>query len=199
MQMISEETLKRTNHPIYAKRVEEMEAFQAELLLAFKKVLDWNSASIEDQRAFLKTCQASESVAAIMINHAMFPSEPKILFKGDLWLGAREKICPKPFKVRIAAVEKNDTCIYFRRPQEINRASWYRSEPRGEMAVLCSFFGHQQMGFIDPTETEKMWFKHLYGTLPFNKISQVVVEETEVIFFEHPLHIVRFITKKIKK
>lgn len=198
MEAIPEETLKRTNHPIYAKRVEEMRIFQNELYLAYKKIFNWNSSSIDDQRAFLKLCQTSESVAAIMINHAMFPSEPQFLFKGDLWVDAREKLCPKPFKIRIAAVEKKDDCIYFRRPKEINRASWYRNEPRGEMAVLCSFFGHEKMGYINPNEMETKWFKYLYGTLPFNKISQVAIEITEVVFFEHPLHIVHFITQKTK-
>jgi hypothetical protein len=198
MRAISEETLKRTNHPIYAKRVEKMRTFQNELYLAYKKIANWNHSSIEDQRAFLKLCQTSESVVAIMINHAMFPSEPRILFSCDLWYDAREKFFPKPFEIRIAAVEKNDACIYFRRPHEINKASWYRSEPRGDMAALCSFFGYEKFGYINPSDTEIMWFKNSNHTLPFNNISQVVIEITEVLFFEHPLHIVHFLTKKTK-
>lgn len=196
MYMISEEELRRTNHPIYEKRVEEMRGSREQMHLAYEEVGNWTSANVEDQRAFLKLCQVSVAVAAIAINDAMFPSEPRFLFKGDLWVDARRKIIPEPFKIRIAAVEENDACIYFRKPKTINRSSWYRSEPRGEMAQLCGLFGYKTFGYIDPSETEVMWFKHLYGMLPFNKITGVRIEKTEVLFFEHFLNIVRFSTKK---
>ncbi len=164
MQAIPEETLRRTNHPIYAQRVKEMEVSQQELNAAFEKVTNWESATAEDQRAFLKLCHTSVSVASIMINNAAFPSEPRFMFKGDLWADARKKVILGPFKVRIAAVEEKDACIYFHKPREINRSSWYRSEPRGEMAQLCGLFGYETFGYIDPSETEKMVQAYVWHT-----------------------------------
>lgn len=198
MKPISEETLRQTRHPLYDKRKKEMRDAERKLLAAFKKVADWGNSRLKDQRAFLKLCHESFSVAFIMINNATFPSEPKFLFKGDLWCLARANLRQNraSFNIRIATVEEKDDRIYFRRPRTFNRAAWYRSEPRGDDVMLCDFFGHKRMGYIDPEETMAQWLKYLYGTLPFNRIAGVQVEKTDVLFFEHPFYIVKITTNK---
>lgn len=195
---ISEKELKSTNHPIYAKRVKSMQDSEEKLLVAFERISDWSSANIEDQRTFLQLCHKSESVAIIIINKKAFPTEPNFLFKRDLYFDARKKLCPVKFDVRIADVENNDTDIYFRKAKTINRSSWYRSEPRGEVGMLCSLFGYKEFGYIDPDETEERWFKHLYGMLPYNRIKKVTLEKTEINFFESNFFIVHIETNKKK-
>ena len=199
MRPIPEKELKRTNHPIYAWNVKKMEAHERELYAAFGKVANWDSATLKNQRSFLKLCHESPSVAVIMINKTAFPTEPSILFRGSLDCEAKEKVHPGPFKVRIAMIREGDNSIHFQRPKVINKASWYGSEARGDDAALCSFFGHNKIGYIDPNETMVMWFKHLRGTMHFKKITEVSIQKTEVLLFEHPMLILHISTKKKAK
>lgn len=199
MRPISEANLRRTKHPIYAWNVQKMRSHERELYAALELVANWDSATLKNQRSFLKLCHESPSVAVIMINKTAFPTEPRLILRGSLDCEAREKVHPEPFKVRIAPINKGDNSIHFQRPEVVNKSSWYGSEARGEYAALCSFFGHKATGYIDPKEATVMWFEHLSGTLHFNKISAVSIQKTEVLLFEHPMLILHISTKKKAK
>jgi hypothetical protein len=54
-------------------------------------------------------------------------------------------------------------------------------------------------GDIDPNEIMIVWFNHLDDTLQFNEISEVSIQKTEVLFFEHHMLIIHVSTKKKTK